>query len=95
VNRRIDLMTWPEIRHHLDAGRDTIVLAFGATEQHGPHLLLADTLLGDQLAAHGVHTISSNGVIGDLRSADRERGERYWAYITTTILDVLGGTASD
>ena len=241
-------MTWPEIRRHLDAGRDTIVAAFGATEQHGPHLPLAtDTLLGDQIAArvadqldalvaptipigcsshhqafagtlsltdstfsaivgdlvesfarsgfhraillpshggnfaplaaavavlprypglhvdalsdlsvlaslpvhgereedisvgegglhggewetslllasdpdsvrmsqaeagyvgpphealaavfdYGVHTISSNGVIGDPRSADRERGERYWAYIITTILDVLGGTASD
>ena len=45
-------MTWPEIRRHLDAGRDTIVAAFGATEQHGPHLPLAtDTLLGDQIAA--------------------------------------------
>jgi creatinine amidohydrolase len=248
VNRRIDLMTWPEIRRHLSAGRDTIVVAFGATEQHGPHLPLAtDTLLGDELAArvaeqldalvaptiaigcsshhhafagtlsltdstfsaivgdmvesfarsafrravllpshggnfaplaaalaavpqypdlhvdalcdlsllanlpvhaereegiavgegglhggewetslllasdpdsvrmsdaepgyvgspdealaavfdHGVHTISSNGVIGDPRSADRERGERYWAYITTSVLDVLGGDASD
>jgi creatinine amidohydrolase len=246
VNRRIDLMTWPEIRCHLDVGRDTIVVAFGATEQHGPHLPLAtDTLLGDQRAARvaeqlgalvaptisvgcsshhqafagtlsltdstfsgivgdivesfarsgfhraillpshggnfaplgaavavlpqypdlqvdtlsdlsvlaslpvhgereedipvgegglhagewetslllasdpdsvrmsdaeagyvgpppealaavfdsGVHAISSNGVIGDPRRADRERGERYWAYITATILDVLGGTA--
>ena len=44
---------------------------------------------------HGVHAISSNGVIGDPRSADRERGERYWVYITATILDVLGGPASD
>jgi hypothetical protein len=34
-------------------------------------------------------------VIGDPRSANRERGERYWAFITTTILDVLDGTASD
>src|SRR5205823_622708 len=33
------------------AGRDTVVVAFGATEQHGPHLPLAtDALLGDHLA---------------------------------------------
>ena|SRR5947209_1894214 len=44
-------MSWPEVCRHLDSGRRTIVCAFGATEQHGPHLPLAtDTLLGDELA---------------------------------------------
>ena len=34
-----------------DGGRDTVVIAFGATEQHGPHMPLAvDALLGDHLA---------------------------------------------
>lgn len=51
MNRRIDEMTWHEVRDHLQVGRDTVVVAFGATEQHGPHLPLAtDTLLGDELA---------------------------------------------
>ena len=32
-------------------GRDTVVIAFGATEQHGPHMPLAtDALLGDHMA---------------------------------------------
>ena len=47
----LDKMTWPEVGAELDAGRDTMVIAFGATEQHGPHMPLAtDALLGDHLA---------------------------------------------
>jgi creatinine amidohydrolase/Fe(II)-dependent formamide hydrolase-like protein len=52
MTRRLDRLSWPEIRERLDAGRRTVVVAFGATEQHGPHLPLAtDTLLGDELAS--------------------------------------------
>jgi len=48
----LDKLTWVEVRDELRAGRDTVVLALGATEQHGPHLPLAtDALLGDHLAA--------------------------------------------
>ena len=47
----LDRMSWPEIRSEIDAGRTTVVIAFGATEQHGPHMPLAtDALLGDHLA---------------------------------------------
>ncbi len=47
----MDRMSWQEIRAELERGRDTVVLAFGATEQHGPHMPLAtDALLGDHLA---------------------------------------------
>src|SRR5215211_5318592 len=47
----LDKLTWPEVKAELDAGRDTVVIALGATEQHGPHLPLAtDALLGDELA---------------------------------------------
>src|SRR3954465_6214168 len=47
----LDKLTWPETKAELDAGRDTVVIAFGATEQHGPHMPLAtDALLGDRLA---------------------------------------------
>jgi creatinine amidohydrolase len=47
----LDRMAWPEVKAELDAGRDTVVIAFGATEQHGPHLPLAtDALIGDHLA---------------------------------------------
>ncbi len=47
----LDRMTWPEVKAELQRGRDTVVVAFGATEQHGPHLPLAtDALLGDHLA---------------------------------------------
>jgi creatinine amidohydrolase len=44
-------MTWPEIKAEQERGRDTVVVAFGATEQHGPHMPLAtDALIGDHLA---------------------------------------------
>jgi len=47
----LDALTWPQVRAQIDAGRDTVVLALGATEQHGRHLPLAtDALLGDHLA---------------------------------------------
>ena len=43
-------LTWPEVRHEIDGGRDTIVLTFGATEQHGHHLPLGtDTIFGAEL----------------------------------------------
>lgn len=47
----LDKLTWPEVAAGIEAGRDTVVVAFGATEQHGHHLPLAtDALLGDELA---------------------------------------------
>src|SRR3954451_1533820 len=47
----LDKLTWPEVQAELEAGRDTGVVAFGATEQHGPHMPLAtDALIGDELA---------------------------------------------
>ena len=47
----LDRLTWPEVRSELQAGRDTVVVAFGATEQHGPHMPLAtDALIGDHMA---------------------------------------------
>ena len=47
----LDKLTWPQVRSEIEAGRDTVVIAFGATEQHGCHMPLAtDALLGDHLA---------------------------------------------
>jgi creatinine amidohydrolase len=47
----LDQMTWPEVKRAQEAGRDTLVVALGATEQHGPHMALAtDALIGDHLA---------------------------------------------
>jgi creatinine amidohydrolase/Fe(II)-dependent formamide hydrolase-like protein len=43
-------LTWPQVRREIDAGRDTIVLSFGAVEQHGHHLPMGtDSILGDEL----------------------------------------------
>jgi creatinine amidohydrolase len=48
----LDLYTlsWPEVRDEIDRGRDTIVVCFGAVEQHGHHLPMGtDSMLGDEL----------------------------------------------
>ena len=47
----LDQLSWPEVRDEIESGRDTVVIAFGATEQHGLHMPLAtDALLGDHFA---------------------------------------------
>ncbi|CAN5485635.1 creatininase family protein [soil metagenome] len=52
-------LSWPEVREALEAGWDTVVVAAGSIEQHGPHLpLLTDTLIGDGLAAAVVSRLS-------------------------------------
>lgn len=44
-------LTWTEVEAALDDGTDTVIVAVGSIEQHGPHLpLLMDTLDGDELA---------------------------------------------
>lgn len=49
--RDLDKLTWPEVKAAIDGGRDTVVMALGATEQHGLHMPLAtDALLGDHMA---------------------------------------------
>jgi creatinine amidohydrolase len=43
-------MSWPEVEAEIEAGRDTIVLAFGAVEQHGHHLPFGtDSIFGDEI----------------------------------------------
>jgi creatinine amidohydrolase/Fe(II)-dependent formamide hydrolase-like protein len=47
----LETLTWPEVRQEIEAGRDTIVVAFGAVEQHGHHLPLGtDSIFGDELS---------------------------------------------
>jgi creatinine amidohydrolase len=47
----LDKLTWPEVEAELRGRRETVVVAFGATEQHGHHMPLAtDALIGDHFA---------------------------------------------
>lgn len=48
--RRLEEMTWPGVQREIAAGRDTVVVPFGAVEQHGPHLPLGtDAIFGDKV----------------------------------------------
>jgi creatinine amidohydrolase len=41
-------MTWAEVKEEIQKGRDTVVVPFGSTEQHGKHMPLGtDAILGD------------------------------------------------
>ncbi|MHA1442109.1 MAG: creatininase family protein [Candidatus Heimdallarchaeota archaeon] len=43
-------MNWPDIKTAIDKGYNTIVIAVGAIEQHGPHLpTITDSLIGENL----------------------------------------------
>ena len=43
--------TWPEVETAIEEGTQTVVVAVGSVEQHGPHLpLIMDTLQGDELS---------------------------------------------
>jgi creatinine amidohydrolase/Fe(II)-dependent formamide hydrolase-like protein len=56
----LDKLSWPEVQAELEKGRDTVVVALGATEQHGRHLPLAtDALLGDELARAVAHRLEA------------------------------------
>lgn len=68
----MEQMTWSEIRDALDNGIDTVLIGFGSTEQHGPHLpistdaitatklcQLSAEKLGDVLVAPTIHIGSS------------------------------------
>jgi len=46
----LDRMTWPDIAEQIKNGRDTVIVPFGSTEQHGRHLPLGtDSVIGDEL----------------------------------------------
>ena len=46
----LDRLTWAEIKEEILNGRDTVVVPFGSTEQHGRHMPLGtDAVLGDEI----------------------------------------------
>ena len=46
----LERMTWPDVREEIAKGRTTVVVPFGAVEQHGPHLPLGtDAIFGDEI----------------------------------------------
>lgn len=47
----LEEMAWPEVKSALENGTQTVIVAVGSIEQHGPHLPLnMDTLDGDALS---------------------------------------------
>jgi creatinine amidohydrolase len=46
----LDRLTWEDIRQVIQIGRDTVVVPFGSTEQHGRHLPIGtDAVVGDEI----------------------------------------------
>lgn len=46
----LDRLSWPEVKAEIQNGRDTVIVPFGSTEQHGRHLPLGtDAVIGDEI----------------------------------------------
>lgn len=46
----LDRLTWVDVKTEIENGRDTVLVPFGSTEQHGRHMpLCTDAVLGDEL----------------------------------------------
>ncbi len=46
----LDRLTWTEVRAEIENGRNTVIVPFGSTEQHGRHMPLGtDAVLGDEI----------------------------------------------
>ncbi len=46
----LDRLTWAEVKSKIIDGRDTVIVPFGSTEQHGRHMPLGtDAVLGDEI----------------------------------------------
>ena len=74
--------------------RVTVVVAFGATEQHGPDKREAgytgdmESAIGAIFGA-GVQSVADNGVIGDPAQASAEHGARYWEMVEAITLTAV------
>ena len=45
----LDRLTWADVKLEIENGRDTVLVPFGSTEQHGRHMPLGtDAVLGDE-----------------------------------------------
>ena len=46
----LDRLTWADIKEEIQQGKDTVIVPFGSTEQHGRHMPLGtDAVLGDEI----------------------------------------------
>jgi creatinine amidohydrolase len=46
----LDRLTWADVKSEIENGRNTVIVPFGSTEQHGRHMPLGtDAVLGDEI----------------------------------------------
>jgi creatinine amidohydrolase len=91
-------MTWREVEAAVAAGKSTVVLACGATEQHGPHLPTGtDTFLGTAIAERAA-TLAGNALVAPtLRPGLSDHHADFPGTITLrpeTFLDLLSDTCT-
>lgn len=61
-------MTWPQIKDAITSGKDTVLFACGAVEQHGPHLPTGtDTMVGTAIAQRAAEKLGNALVAPTLR----------------------------
>jgi creatinine amidohydrolase len=94
----IEEMTWPELEAAVAAGKTTVVLACGATEQHGPHLPIGtDTFLGTEIAERAAKLAGNALVAPTLRPGLSDHHIDFPGTLTLrpqTFLDLLADTCT-
>ncbi len=79
----LDRMTSPQVREALKKGYNTVLLAVGSTEQHGPHLPLGtDSLIGDKLVERVAQKLGKTLVAPTIRVGCSEHHMAYAGTIT-------------
>jgi len=62
-DNQLKFMSWPEIKHKIESGYDTVIIVLASIEQHGPHLVeCTDEVIGLGIAC-GLAERLSNALV--------------------------------
>jgi creatinine amidohydrolase len=64
----LEELTWPELRALVEAGRTTIILPIGGTEQNGPHMVLGKHNVRVRALSERIARVLGNAIVGPVIS---------------------------
>jgi creatinine amidohydrolase/Fe(II)-dependent formamide hydrolase-like protein len=60
----LETLTWPELRALIDAGKTTVILPIGGTEQNGPHMALGKHNVRVRTLSERIARVLGNALVG-------------------------------
>jgi len=70
----LEELTWPELRALIDAGKTTIILPIGGTEQNGPHMALGKHNVRVRILSARIARTLGNALVGPVMAYVPEGG---------------------